>query len=196
MPGFCSPLEQPALLTALTQHPASQIPCFCSGTFRNSPASISCSLSLFQLSGLSVPKFSFPETLGPFWLEPCGMAKTWPHLSPAAQTNPPRPTCKAQSILLLQDPSRSPPVIVSLLARTERLVLSTLGVNLWQRGEKHFSATVLGKARKSGEDLGCRRVLHRRGYLRYPTLSTPRAPSCRVTDSPRLTKLDAVLAPE
>lgn len=87
--GFCSTLEQPALLTALTQHPASHTPCFCSGTFQNSPASISCLLSLFQLSGLSVPKSSFPKMLGLFLPEPCGMDKTWPHLSPAAEKSPP-----------------------------------------------------------------------------------------------------------
>lgn len=33
-------------------------------------------------------------------------------------------------------------------------------VNLWQRSEKHFSATVLGEERKSGEDLSCWRVFH------------------------------------
>ena len=92
--------------------------------------------SLFQLSGLSVPKFSFPKMLGAFLLEPCGVAKTWPHLSPAAQTSPPRPTCKGQSVLLLQEPSRSPRVIVSLLARTQRLVLSTLWESTCGKGVK------------------------------------------------------------
>lgn len=92
--------------------------------------------SLFQLSELSVSKFSFPKKLGPFLPEPCGMAKTWPHLSPAAQTSPPRPTCKGQSVFLLQEPSCPPGVIVPLLARTERLVLSTLWESTCGRGVK------------------------------------------------------------
>lgn len=88
VPRFCSTPEQAALLTAPTQHPASHTPCFCSRTFQNSPASISCLLSLVQLSGLSVPKSSLPKMLGLFLPEPCGTDKTWPHLSPAAQMSP------------------------------------------------------------------------------------------------------------
>lgn len=55
VPGFCSTLEQPALLTALTQHPASHTPCFCSGTFQNSPVSISFAFSIPALRAASPP---------------------------------------------------------------------------------------------------------------------------------------------
>lgn len=126
-----------ALLTALAQHPASQTPCFGSGTVQNSPASISCSLSLYSSSqGCQPPDSVSQRCFGPFLLEPCGMAKTWPHLSPAAWTSPPRPTCKGQSVLLLQEPSRSPRVIVSLLARMEHWVLSTLWESTCGEGVK------------------------------------------------------------
>jgi len=120
---------------------------------------------------------------------------------------PSQPCCSDEpSPTHLQRPERPPPPSgTEPLAWSYRLIagqdralrpLHSLGFNLWRRGEKHFSATVLGKARKSDEDLGCWRVLHCWEQLRYPTLSSRRAPSCRVTDSPRLTKLDALFAPE
>lgn len=135
--------------------------------------------------------------LGPFLLKPCGMAKTWLHLSPATRISPPRPTCKGQSVVLLQEPSRSPRVIVSLLARMERFVLSTLWQSTCGKGVKSTFLQLSSEKRGSQARIwaagGC---FIARGSFGTPACASGEQPLCRVTGSPRLIKLDAVLAPE
>lgn len=75
VPGFCSLLEQPALLTVLAQHPASRTPCFCLGTVQNSPADISCSLFLYSSSqGCPSPNSASQRCSDPF----CSNHVAWP----------------------------------------------------------------------------------------------------------------------
>lgn len=151
--GSCSCLVSAAPCSALTQHPTSQAPCFCSGTVQNSPGSISDSLSLSSSS--KDPWIRPRRDAG--MLEPCSTAETRPQLPP------PRPTC----VLLVRN--RSPRATASSQAAT-RPVFSP-GVNLWPESGKHFSATGFGTARRSGEDRGCCGVLHQPGKPRCPAAS-------------------------
>lgn len=95
---------------------------------------------------------------------------------------PSQPCCSDEPYLTqLQRPEHPPPPGAEPLTSSYCLIaaqdgalgpLHSLEVNLWQRSRKHFSATVLGEERKSGEDLGCWRVFHQQERLWKPSLST------------------------
>lgn len=131
-------LQHPgALLTALTQHPASHTPSFCSGIFQNSPVSISFAFSIPALRTVS-PQIQFPTD----WAWTFFAQTIW-HGQDLA---PSQPCCSNEPPLThLQRPELPPPppgaelltpVTASSLARTERLVLSTRRKSTCGKGVK------------------------------------------------------------
>lgn len=141
------PLEQPA-----AQHPPSHAPCFCSKT-----------VWVFLVHFLSIPAL---RVVSPWIQSPRdAVARTTPRGQELAPSQP--------SPTHLQRPERPPRSSLALGSHCWDAPL----LPLWEStcgkgGEKHFSATVLGKARKSGEDPGCWRVLHRRGNCWHPAPSS------------------------